>query len=150
MSEEPNVSSSVTEEGILQQLVHSRPLTLANDARLQYLVEESVGKTQYLSSEDVWRESTEQEALKQEEQEQAQASGLDCNAPMPLDIVSDVSHSLPPNCCQVAQSTAIPSGSLLILLSSRPTNCRTITALLLFSQCLATVMIGLVWTCGLD
>ena len=101
MSEEPNVSSSVTEEGILQQLVHSRPLTLANDARLQYLVEESVGKTQYLSSEDVWRESTEQA-----EQEQAQASGLDCNAPMPLDIVSDVSHSLPPNFCQVAPSAA--------------------------------------------
>ena len=144
MSEEPNVSSSVTEEGILQQLAHSRPLTLANDARLQYLVEESTGKTQSLSIEDVWRESTEPEALKQEEQEQAQASGLDCNAPMPLDIVSDVSHSLPPNCCQVAPSAAIPSGSILILLSSRPTNCRTITALLLFSQCLATVMIGLV------
>ena len=94
MSEEPNVSSSVTEEGILQQLVHSRPLTLANDARLQYLVEE-------------WSESTELEALKQEEKEQAQASGLDCNAPMPLDIVSDVSHSPPPNCCQVAPSAAI-------------------------------------------
>ena len=125
MSEEPNVSSSVTEEGILQQLAHSRPLTLANDARLRYLVEESVGKTQYLSSEDVWRESTEPEALKQEEQVQAQASGLDCNAPMPLDIVSDVSHSLPPNCCQVAPSAAIPSGSLLILLSPRSTNCQT-------------------------
>ena len=66
MSEEPNVSSSVTEEGILQQLVHSRPLTLANDARLQYLVEESTGKTQYLSSEDVWRESTEQAEQEQD------------------------------------------------------------------------------------
>ena len=108
MSEEPNVSSSVTEEGILQQLAHSRPLTLANDARLQYLAEESAGKTQCLSIEEVWRESTEQEALKQEEKEQAQASGLDCNAPMPLDIVSDVSHSLPPNCCQVAPKCCHP------------------------------------------
>ena len=113
MSEEPNVSSSVTEEGILQQLAHSRPLTLANDAKLQYLVEESTGKTQCLSIEDVWRESTEQEEQEQEEQEQekqeqAQSSGLDCNAPMPLDIVSDVSHSLPPNCCQVAPKCCHP------------------------------------------
>ena len=148
MSEEPNVSSSVTEEGILQQLVHSRPLTLANDARLQYLVEESVGKTKYLSSEDVWRESTEQA-----EQEQAQASGLDCNAPMPLDIVSDVSHSLPPNCCQVAPSAAIPSGSLLILLSPRPTNCQTTAPaaeVCSSANAMPTVLIGLVWTCGLD
>ena len=67
MSEEPNVSSSITEEGIVQQLAHSRPLTLANDARLQYLVEESAGKTQCHSIEDVWRESAEQQALKQEE-----------------------------------------------------------------------------------
>ena len=148
MSEEPNVSSSVTEEGILQQLVHSRPLTLANDARLQYLVEESVGKTQYLSSEDVWRESTEQA-----EQEQAQASGLDCNATMPLDFVSDVSHSLPPNCCQVASSAAIPSGSLLILLSPRPTNCQTTAPaaeVCSSANAMPTVLIGLVWTCGLD
>ena len=66
-----------------------------------------LAKGNCLSVEDVWTESTELEALKQEEKEQAQASGLDCNAPMPLDIVSDVSHSLPPNCCQVAPSAAI-------------------------------------------
>ena len=103
-----------------------------------------LAKGNCLSVEDVWTESTELEALKQEEKEQAQASGLDCNAPMPLDIVSDVSHLLLPNCCQVAPKCCHPKW-----LTTDPALTKTKLLLQLHKSALQPIMSGncVDWSC---